>query len=365
MERRELLDWLHETDERRLEELWCRADEVRRAGVGDEVHLRGLVEISNVCARECLYCGVRAGNAEIKRYRMSADDILACARKAVDFGYGTTVLQSGEDPKLSGPWVAALIQRIKAETNLAVTLSLGERSRKDWEMWKAAGADRYLLRFETSNRELFERIHPAAGGGKPADRVAMLRELHEIGFEVGSGVMIGIPGQSYGDLAKDIELFAELDLDMIGVGPYLPHPGTPMGRGECPALASDRQVPNSELMTYKTIALTRLACPRTNIPSTTALATVNRESGRELGLQRGANIVMPNLTPPKYRRCYEIYPGKACFEEDSAAYDALIKGQIRRLGREIGRGRGDSPNWRSRGMPVGTSLQLQEGQSNG
>lgn len=366
MEKRELLDWLHETDERRLEELWRRADEVRRAEVGDEVHLRGLVEISNVCARECLYCGVRAGNAEIDRYRMSADEILACARKAVDFGYGTTVLQSGEDPKLTGPWVADLIHRIKAETGLAVTLSLGERSRKDWEMWKAAGADRYLLRFETSNRELFERIHPAVCGGKPAERIAMLRELRGIGFEVGSGVMIGIPGQSYEDLANDIELFAELDLDMIGVGPYLPHPETPMGRGECPALPTDQQVPNSEQMTYKTVALTRLACPRTNIPSTTALATVNRESGRELGLQRGANIVMPNLTPPEYRCKYEIYPAKACLHETAEHCRGCLERRILSLGRTVGGGRGDSRNWQSRQGDKAASPSLKaEGNTNG
>ena len=366
MERPELLGWLRETDERRLEELWRRADDVRRAEAGDEVHLRGLIEISNVCARECLYCGVRAGNAGVTRYRMTADEIVACARTAVEFGYGTVVLQAGEDPKLGGDWTAELIRRIKAETGAAITLSLGERTRAEWEAWKAAGADRYLLRFETSNRALFERIHPRRKGAAPADRITLLRELRDIGFEIGGGVMIGIPGQSYEDLARDVELFAELDLDMIGVGPYLPHPDTPMGRGECPALAAERQAPNSELMTYKMVALARLACPRSNIPSTTALATVNRESGRELGLQRGANVIMPNVTPPKNRRCYEIYPGKVCFEEDSAAYDALIKEQIRRLGRAIGRGRGDSANWRKRrGMPVETSVRRVEGQGNG
>ena len=366
MQRPELLGWLRETDVRRLEELWRRADETRRAGVGDEVHLRGLIEISNVCTRECLYCGVRAGQAKITRYRMSAEEIVDSARLAMQYGYGTVVLQSGEDPKLTDSWVADLIRRIKTETGLAVTLSLGERTRAEWESWKAAGADRYLLRFETSNRELFDRIHPMQrGSGAPGDRIGMLRVLREIGYEVGSGVMIGIPGQSYEDLANDLDLFADLDLDMIGVGPYLPHPATPMGRGECPDLPADRQAPNSELMTYKTVALTRLKRPRSNIPSTTALATVNRESGRELGLQRGANVIMPNLTPPQYRRCYEIYPGKACFEEDSAAYDALIKTQIGRLGREIGRGRGDSANWRSRGMPVGASPRQDEGHGNG
>lgn len=344
MEQSDVLNWLREDDEERLEALWRRADEVRRENVGDAVHLRGLVEISNHCARACAYCGIRAPNRALRRYRMTADEILACAHKAVALGYGTVVLQSGEDYGITRDWMADLIRRIKAEAPLAVTLSLGERPDEDLAAWRAAGADRYLLRFETSNPALYERIHPPLPG-RPSDRIAILRRLQELGYEAGSGVMIGIPGQTYEDLANDILLFRELALDMIGVGPYIPHPATPLGRKSeirNPESELSGQVPNSELMTYKVIALTRLVCPWANIPSTTALATLNRESGRELGLARGANVVMPNLTPPQYRALYEIYPAKACLYEPPEEFDAALKRRILALGRTIGTGPGPS-----------------------
>jgi len=348
----EILAWLRETNPARLAELWQRADQTRQQYVGGEVHLRGLVELSNYCVRLCAYCGLRAPNSGLTRYRMTADEVLGCAGRAVDYGYGTVVLQSGEDPGLTGSWVADLVRRIKRETRLAVTLSLGERSDEELVLWRAAGADRYLLRFETSNRELYQRIHPSRPD-QVSDRPALLRRLRVLGYEVGSGAMIGIPGQSYADLARDIELFAELDLDMIGVGPYLAHPQTPLGDAEFRALlTSDDQVPATELMTYKVIALTRLVCPRANIPSTTALATLNRAEGRELGLVRGANVVMPNLTPSKYRALYEIYPNKACIAETGEACYACIVGRIENLGRRVGLGRGDSPNYQTHAQPV-------------
>ena len=175
----------------------------------------------------CAYCGLRTANREITRYCMSADEILACADTAVRFGYGTVVLQSGEDPAVSREWVANLVGEIKRRTPLAVTLSLGEREPHELAAWRHAGADRYLLRFETSNPQLYARIHPPRPG-MTSDRVALLRQLRCIGYEVGSGIMIGIPGQTYDDLARDILLFAELDLDMVGVGPFLPHPQTPL-----------------------------------------------------------------------------------------------------------------------------------------
>ncbi|HVP13346.1 MAG TPA: [FeFe] hydrogenase H-cluster radical SAM maturase HydE [Phycisphaerae bacterium] len=344
MNRNETAQWLREGDEHRLEELWQRADAQRRRYVGDEVYLRGLIEFSNYCARLCCYCGLRAENPRLRRYRMTADEIMACARQAVEFGYGTVVLQSGEDHGMSVTWMVELIRRIKAETPLAVTLSLGERGEDELLAWRKAGADRYLLRFETSNEELYQRIHPPLIG-RPADRIGILRMLRRLGYEVGSGVMIGIPGQTYEDLANDLELFRELDLDMIGVGPFLPHPETPLGRGdELIAAPEGEQAPNSELMTYKMVALTRLVCPRANIPSTTALATLNRENGRELGLCRGANIIMPNLTPAAYRCLYEVYPAKACLFETAEACHGCIQRRILDLGRKIGAGRGDSPN---------------------
>jgi biotin synthase len=344
MDKKEIISWLKCEDETKLEELWLKADDVRKGHVGNTVHLRGLLEISNICARDCHYCGIRAGNSGLERYRIPETEIMACVREAVDYRYGTVVLQSGEDYGITRDWMAGLIRRIKKESPLAVTLSLGERNDEDLIAWKEAGADRYLLRFETSNRALYERIHPPLPG-VVSDRFALLRRLREIGYEIGSGVMIGIPGQTWEDLADDIEAFRALDLDMIGVGPFIPHGETPLGAENRGLRApDDEQVPNTELMTYKVIALARIACPDANIPSTTALATLNTPTGRELGLSRGANIVMPNLTPKKYRAMYEIYPAKACIDETAADCRACMHRRIISIGRDVGSGRGDSPN---------------------
>lgn len=345
MEHNEIVSWLRETDENRLAELWRSADDVRQQNVGGDVHLRGLIELSNHCVRLCGYCGLRAANDGLTRYRMSEDEILACARRAVGFGYGTVVLQSGEDPGVELEWMARIVRQIKADTPLAVTLSLGERSDEELAAWRRAGADRYLLRFETSNRRLYEEIHPPHAGRR-SDRIEILGKLRELGYEVGSGVMIGIPGQTYDDLARDIALFARLQLDMIGSGPYLSHPDTPLGSPDFrPVTPGDDQVPGSELISYKVIALARLVCPKANIPSTTALATLNAESGRELGLVRGANVIMPNLTPPEYRRLYEIYPNKACLKESDDDCRNCVSKRIESIGREVGTGRGDSANY--------------------
>ncbi len=342
-----LIAWLREDDSARLAELWRAADRTRQENVGGEVHLRGLLEISNYCVRLCAYCGLRAPNTELVRYRMQPEEILACARKADAFGYGTVVLQAGEDPKLTADFIAEVVRAIKSETSLAVTLSLGERSDAELQTWREAGADRYLLRFETSNPELYARYHPTPEGRR--DRITILRRLRELGYEVGSGVMIGIPGQTYADVADDLLMFRELDLDMIGVGPFIVHPRTPMAEPDFPVVCPDgEQVPGTELMTYKMIALSRLMCPRANIPSTTALATLNRQKGRELGLIRGANVVMPNLTPPEYRIHYEIYPNKACIRETAEACHTCLRGRIEWMGREVGSGPGTSPNYRLR-----------------
>jgi biotin synthase len=341
MSRHEILRWLAEPDDGVLEQLWQAADETRRRYVGDAVHLRGLIEIGNHCVRGCAYCGLRAGNAAIDRYRMTADEILACARDAVEFGYGTVVLQAGEDYGFRTEWVAEVVRRIKRETGLAATLSLGERPEADLEVWRSAGADRYLLRFETSDPDLYELIHPSLPG-RLSDRFAILRTLGRLGYEVGSGVMIGIPGQSYESLAQDIELFLELDLDMIGVGPFIAHPQTPLGNGSASStIPAGDQVPATELMVYKVVALTRLVCPESNIPSTTALATLNKVNGREYGLMRGANIVMPNLTPPEYRVRYEIYPDKACINETASACRSCLRLRVESIGRCLGAGPGE------------------------
>jgi biotin synthase len=327
-----ILGWLAEQDEERLEALWKLADSVRHECVGDEVHLRGLIEFSNYCVRRCAYCGLRAPNRRVRRYRMTMEEVMDCVAAAVARGYGTVVLQSGEDYGITRADMCSLIARIKAETPLAVTLSLGERPVEDLAAWRRAGADRYLLRFETSNRTLYDRVHPPFEGRK-SDRIALLRTLRELGYEAGGGVMVGLPGQTIEDLACDIETFRALDLDMIGIGPYLPHPDTPLGR-----LVGRTKEPllNTDLMTCKVIALARLVCPGANIPSTTALATKNPAMGRLLGLARGANVVMVNLTPQRYRDRYEIYPAKA------RESDAQVRRCILLLGRKIGVGRGDS-----------------------
>jgi biotin synthase len=333
--------WLRECEAAALERLWARADAVRAAHVGDAVHLRGLIEISNHCVRHCLYCGIRACSDGITRYRLTADEILACAAEAKRLGYGTVVMQSGEDPGLTRGFIADVIRAIKAETGLAITLSLGERSDDDLRAWREAGADRFLLRFETSDPELYRRIHPSLPGTQ-SDRVAQLLRMRAMGYEIGSGVMVGIPGQTWDILARDIAQFRDLDVDMIGIGPFLPSPRTPLGGdgGERLRASDEEQVPNDELTTLKAVALTRLVCPEANLPSTTALATLDPATGRELGLVRGANIVMPNVTPPAYRVLYEIYPGKACVHETAQACQGCLERRIRSIGRDVGTGPG-------------------------
>ena len=326
--------------------LFQKADNIRKKHVGEEIHLRGLIEISNYCRRNCLYCGVRAGNNSVQRYRLSEDDILTAASKAVEFRYGSVVLQSGEDLGIEADWLGKIVKKIK-KMGLAVTLSLGERDNQDYQLWRDAGADRYLLRFETSNRALFNIIHPPLLIREPVDRMKILLELRGMGYEIGSGVMIGIPGQSYKDLARDIELFRTLSLDMIGCGPYLPHPQTPLGSPEAykeyvPAIDAEEQVPATAEMAFKVIALARLVCPNANIPCTTAVATIDVREGRKLGLQRGANVVMPNLTPTEYRKMYEIYPNKAATYLTAEQTHESVMQTLREIGRTPGTGRGDS-----------------------
>ncbi|MBQ9874911.1 MAG: [Thermoguttaceae bacterium] len=372
----EIANWLRETDEEKLAELFHAADRLRRDRVGDAVWFRGLLEISNYCRRNCLYCGVRASRT-IARYRMTREEILDGASFAASRGFGTLVLQAGEDLALDADFVAELVAEIKGRFELAITLSLGERSDSEWELWKRAGADRYLLRFETSNPELYRAIHPSADENEPADRIALLKRLREIGYEIGSGVMIGIPGQTFRDLARDLALFRELDLDMIGCGAYIPHRSTPLGRLEkrdglwktiplpddapksereipLPSNkqfvypATSEQVPNDLETALKTVALARVLCPDANIPSTTALATLDAKRGRKGGLERGANVVMPNLTPTKYRSLYEIYPNKSGTTESAEKTLQTALDQIAEIGRFPGKGSGASPRFLER-----------------
>lgn len=366
----EISDWLQTEDQTRLNTLYETADKIRRQRVGDEVWLRGLLEISNYCRRNCLYCGVRAAR-QTSRYRMTGDEILQRAQLAAEFGYGTVVIQSGEDTSLDAEFIADVVRNIKKRFSLAITLSLGERSENEWIAWKKAGADRYLLRFETSNPILYKALHPQPNDPNYPHRIVQLKRLREIGYEIGGGVMIGLPGQTFDDLANDLAVFRELDLDMIGNGPYLPHPNTPLGnlkrqngfwRSSALNLAqsgitfsnkgevdpyfcypeSEQQVPNTNDIAFKVVALTRILCPNANIPSTTAVATLDGASGRKNALERGANVVMPNITPEKYRALYEIYPNKAASHEEADATRRLALKQIAEIGRRVGVGPGAS-----------------------
>jgi biotin synthase len=342
--------WLLEADPIRLEMLWRAANLTRHLYVGDEVHLRGLIEVSNFCQRSCAYCGIAACAPKVERYRMSQEDILECADLALEYGFGTVVMQAGEDPSITGDWMADTIRKIKDRTGLAITLSLGERSEAELRAWREAGADRYLLRFETTDEDLYRRIHPSLPGGV-SDRIQQLMRMRDIGFEIGTGIMVGIPGQTWETLANDIWTFRDFDMDMIGIGPYIASPGTPLDGplGEMLQVeAATEQVPNDPLTTLKALALTRLVCPETNIPSTTALATLDPGSGRANGLLRGANVIMPNLTQPKYRVLYQIYPGKAGLHETADITTARIREQIEALGRRVGVGPGTSPRMAQR-----------------
>ncbi|HOU54895.1 MAG TPA: [FeFe] hydrogenase H-cluster radical SAM maturase HydE [Myxococcota bacterium] len=334
----DVLRWLRESDPAKVRSLLEEADAVRRREVGDEVHLRGLVEVSNRCVRDCAYCGIAVSHRDLVRYRMTAEEVLACARMAARLGFGTVVLQGGEDYGLTREWVAGVVRAIRQETPLAITLSLGERPDEDLIAWREAGADRYLLRFETTDQDLYRQIHPPLPG-ETRDRFQILARLRELDYEVGSGIMVGIPGQTWETLARDLWRFREMDLDMIGIGPFIPHPETPLGRPGVPDAGPD-QVPANEDTVLRCVALARLLRPDANIPSTTALATINRERGREHGLQCGANVVMPNLTPQRYRVLYEIYPAKASADEPPERTAEAVTRRVLALGRTIARGPG-------------------------
>lgn len=341
--------WLRCESKKAVGELFTHADEIRRQHVGEEVYLRGLIEVSNYCRRACLYCGLNINNRKQARYRMTSEEIMRSVDHAVKLGFETVVLQSGEDGSLTTELVADMVRRIKDEYDIAVTLSLGERTRSDLEVWKEAGADRYLLRFETSDEGLLRAIHPPLAG--VLGRFEMLGALREIGYEVGSGVMVGIPGQTYKTLAHDIALFEELSLDMIGVGPYLAHPDTLLGQAA--SLEFEDQVPANVIMTCKVIALARILCPDANIPATTALGVADSQQGRMHALQCGANVVMPNCTLPKYRDLYEIYPGKKDISEASATVQELYE-QLKFLDRKVGTGVGTSPAYEHKNILFGS-----------
>jgi len=313
---------------------------VKTRTVGSVVYFRGLFELSNLCSKDCLYCGIRRSNHKVERYSIPVEEVLTGARWAHEQGYGSLVLQSGErsDPAFI-ELVTELVTKIRALSNdeLAITLSVGEQSEATYRQWFSAGAERYLLRIETSDPELYRQLHPADHSWER--RRDCLRLLHSIGYQMGSGVMIGLPGQTSEQLARDILFFEQEQVVMIGMGPFIPHADTPM----CDAIRNFAWKRHAQLArALRMIAATRLYLPDVNIAAATALQTLAPD-GREQGLMAGANVIMPNLTDPKYRGSYQLYDGKPCLDESATQCRGCLETRIASLGETIGFGkRGDS-----------------------
>lgn len=300
--------------------LFSLANKIRKEYVGDEVHLRGLIEFSNICKRTCKYCGLRCENKNLERYRISPNDIILYVQKAVELGYKTIVLQSGEDSFYTRDVMCKIIRNIK-KLDVALTLSIGEKSYDDYSAYFDAGADRYLLRIETTDKNLYEKMHPNMNF---ENRIRCLKDIKKIGYEVGTGCLVGLPNQTVESLADDILFFKELDADMIGIGPFISHPQTPLKDANN----------GSFTLALKVMALTRILLKDINIPATTAMETLN-PNGRIIALQSGANVVMPNVTSTEYRAKYEIYPGKICINDEPSKCRGCIEGKIKSIGRSI------------------------------
>lgn len=307
------------------DELYRRADDVRREAVGDDVHLRGLIEFSNICRNDCLYCGIRRGNRQVQRYRMTDDELVETAKRAVALGFQTIVLQSGEDMHFNQARMCRIIEQIK-RMDVALTLSVGERDYEDFKAFRDAGADRYLMRIETTDRDLYHRLNPGMSWERRHECLLMIREL---GYELGSGIMVGLPGQTVESIADDLLYLKDIGIDMAGIGPFIPHPETPLA-GEAGGTLEQA---------LRTMAIMRILMPDINIPATTAMESLHPQ-GRIMALQAGANVVMPNVTEGEYRRLYELYPGKICVNDTPAHCRSCIGLKIKSIGRTIGQGRG-------------------------
>ena len=304
-------------------DVFAAADRVRKKYVGDEIHLRALIEFSNICKNNCLYCGLRRDNKDITRYRIDEDMLLELAHHAcVNMGLKTIVLQSGEDMYFDVDRMCSIIKKIKA-MDVALTLSVGEKTKEEYKAYKNAGADRFLLRIETTDKDLYHRLDPQMSWD---ERKQCLSDIREAGLEVGSGVMVGLPNQTVESLADDILFFKEIDADMIGIGPFIPHPGTPLKNESGGTLN----------LSLKVMALTRLLLPDINIPATTAMETL-APNGQVMALKSGANVIMPNVTLTQYRKHYEIYPGKSNtnYTPDKSLSELVNK--IESIGRKVSR----------------------------
>ena len=316
-------------DERDLALLFDFADRVRDRFVGDGVLLRGIIEFSNFCRNRCSYCGLNRDNANLRRYQLADREILAAAEDIWRAGIKTIVLQSGEEDNLDADWLRRIIEELKRRFDVAITLCVGERPRDEYALWKKAGADRYLLKIETSDPVLYAKLHPEMSF---ANRIRCLQELAELGYQTGSGNLVGLPGQSPRSLANDIVFFNKGDFDMISVSPFIPHVETPLGE----APVGDLQ------MTLKMTALARIVSRDAHIPATTAIGSLRGLDERPRALGAGANVMMPNFTPAPHRQHYEIYPNKRCVNEDAGACPACMATMVATLGRRVDYGRGDS-----------------------
>lgn len=300
--------------------LFSLADKTREEYVGDEVHLRGLIEFSNICKRKCKYCGLRCEDKFIDRYRISKENIISYAEHAVNMGYKTIVLQSGEDEYYNTDLMCEIIEGIK-KLGVALTLSIGEKTYEEYKAFKEAGADRYLIRIETTDKTLYNQMHPNMDFD---NRVRCLENLGRLGYEVGTGCLVGLPNQTIESLADDILFFKEINADMVGIGPFIPHPHTPL----------KDSATGSFTLALKVMALTRILLKDINIPATTAMETLN-PNGRIIALQSGANVVMPNVTTTEYRAKYEIYPNKICINENPDKCKGCISAKIQSIGRSV------------------------------
>ncbi|MGI6369745.1 MAG: [FeFe] hydrogenase H-cluster radical SAM maturase HydE [Ignavibacteria bacterium] len=333
--------------ENEIEKIRSHAENILLKTVGNEVALRGLIEFSNYCTRDCYYCGIRKSNYDNARFMLSEEEIYECAIWAMEKNFASLVLQSGErDDEQFIDFVVKVIKNIKKKTTtkelpqgLGITLSVGEQTFETYKRFFDAGAHRYLLRIETTNTKLFKELHPKEQTIEK--RINCLEHLKDIGFQVGTGVMIGFPNQTVEDLARDIMFFKEIDVDMVGMGPFIPHHSTPYAKYD---FDKDRNIQ----LALKMIAVLRITMPYINIASTTALETLSKD-GRALGLTYGANVVMPQLTPVSYKNKYLLYDNKPDIDEQQEAILEMMKKSFSAINRKIAFGKwGDSLHFQNK-----------------
>lgn len=315
-------------------ELFASAVDIREKAYGKDVYIRGLIEISSYCKNDCYYCGIRKSNDKAQRYRLSREEILECCVTGYDLGFRTFVLQGGEDPYFTDERICGIVSEIKEKfPGCAVTLSLGEKSQESYQQYFDAGADRYLLRHETAGADHYKKLHPEDLSQE--HRMQCLQDLKEIGYQVGSGFMVGSPYQKTEDLISDLRFLQELQPDMIGIGPFITHQDTPF-----------REFASGELtLCLRMVAILRHLFPEVLLPATTALGTIH-PNGRELGLLAGANVVMPNLSPVGVREKYSLYDNKICTGEEAAECRGCLENRVASAGFQIVVDRGDRKNFK-------------------